>query len=166
MKLQDKVNVIKGVGDKKAKLLSVAAEWLTKINAARLLNKQPQEIVLLREEKGKPYIKNNPIYISISHSGNFAAVAFHTAPVGIDIEVLKPIDNRLKTRICTDSDLSFLNQSENQTKENLNLLKIWTAKEGYFKKTGTGITDFKSISYKDINATHSVENSLIITTVT
>ncbi len=157
---------INSLQHKQGKLLSVAAEWLTKTNASLLLNKPLEEIVLLRDEKGKPFIKDNPLYISISHSGNFAAVTLHTAPIGIDIEVLKPIDKRLKNRICTDSDLLFLTKSQTEAQLNLNLLKIWTAKEAYFKMTGTGITNFKSISYKDINASHSIENSLIITTVT
>ena len=91
----------------KGKLLSVAAEWLVKTNASTLLNKNIEEIVLLRDEKGKPYIKDNPVYISISHSGDFAAAAFHNSPVGIDIEVLRPVDIRLKNRICTNRDLVF-----------------------------------------------------------
>ena len=148
----------------KGKLLSVAAEWLVKTNASTLLNKNIEEIVLLRDEKGKPYIKDNPVYISISHSGDFAAAAFHNSPVGIDIEVLRPVDIRLKNRICTNSDLDYLKQCADKTQEYLKILEIWTAKESYFKMIGTGITDFKSISYKDINVTHSFENSLIITT--
>ncbi len=159
-------NYINSLKHKQGKLLSVAAEWLTKSNASLLLNIPPEEIALLRDEKGKPFIKDSPLYISISHSGDFAAVTFHPTPVGLDIEVLKPIDMRLKNRICTDSDLEYLSQSQTEAQENLNLLKIWTAKEAYFKMTGTGITNFKSISYKDINASHSIENPLIITTVT
>ena len=159
-------NYINSLKHKEGKLLSVAAEWLTKSNASRLLNKPLEEIVLLRDEKGKPFIKDSPLYISISHTGNFAAVTLHTAPVGLDIEVLKPIDKRLKNRICTDSDLKYVLSLDNEIEENLKTLEIWTAKEAYFKKIGTGITNFKSISYKDIKATHKREGSILKTTVT
>jgi 4'-phosphopantetheinyl transferase len=149
----------------KNKLLSVAAEWLVKENVAKILNKPIEEVVILREEKGKPYIEGNPLYISISHSGDFVAVAIHAAPVGIDIEELKAVHPKLKDRICTDSDLEFLNEGKNEIERNEKTLLIWTAKEAYFKKIGTGITDFKSISYKNIKASHSIQNSYVITTV-
>ncbi len=161
-KRKDYVSSLK---NQKGRLLTVAAEWLTKHNAAKILKKDFDEIVILREEKGKPYIKGNPIFISVSHSGDYAAVGFHTSPIGLDIEVLKPIDKRIKNRICTTEDLKYISQCQNETEENLKLLEIWTAKEAYFKKIGTGITNFKNISYKDITATHNFENSLIITTV-
>lgn len=158
-------NYINSLKHERSKLLSVAAEWTAKSNAARLLNKEVEEITLIRDQKGKPYIKNNPLYISISHSGDFVAVALHSAPVGIDIEVLRSVDLRLKNRICTDSDSVFLKESKSAEEENLKILKIWTAKEAYFKKIGTGITNFKSISYKEIKPCHRFENNLIITTV-
>ena len=150
----------------KNKLLSVAAEWLVKENVAKILNKPIEEVVILREEKGKPYIEDNPLYISISHSGDFVAVAIDRAPMGIDIEEIKPVHKKLKDRICTDSDLKYVLSWDNKTEENLKTLEIWTAKEAYFKKIGTGITNFKSISYKDIKATHKREGSILITTVT
>ena len=156
---------INSLKHQKGKALSVAAEWLTKKTAAKLLKKPIEEIIILRDEKGKPFIENNLLFFSISHSGDYAAVIFDSQPIGLDIEVLRQIDVRLKKRICTDSDLLFLKDGKSAEEENLRLLKIWTAKEGYFKKTGSGITDFKSISYKDLNCTHSFEKSLIITVV-
>ena len=101
----------------KNKLLSVAAEWLVKENVAKILNEPIEEVVILREEKGKPYIEGNPLYISISHSGDFAAIAIESKPVGIDVEVIKPVHKKLKDRICTDSDLKYVLSSNNETEE-------------------------------------------------
>lgn len=157
---------INSLKHQKAKLLSVAAEWLIKNEVSKFLNKNIEDITIFKDQKGKPYLKDIPLHISISHSGDYAAAAFDFTPIGIDIELIRQIDTRLKNRICTQNDLIFMNTSQNPKEENLNLLKIWTAKEAYFKMIGTGITDFKSISYEDINLTHTFKDSLIITTVT
>ena len=143
--------------------MSVFAEWKAKNLIAETLNIPLSEVDFCYSEKGKPYLKDGEFHFSISHSGEWAAVALAPDPVGIDIEIIKPINSRLKRRICNDDDLVFLSQTEGD--ENLTLLKIWTAKEAYFKKTGSGITDFKAVSYNDISPLHFFEDNLIVTVV-
>lgn len=143
--------------------MSVFAEWKAKNLIAEELGKPVAEIFFCYSEKGKPLLEKGEIHFSISHSGEWAAVALDKQPVGIDVEVIRPVDPRLITRICTDDDLVFL-KNGNQD-ENLALLKIWTAKEAYFKKTGTGIVGFKTVSYSALSPRHFFEDNLIITIV-
>ena len=41
------------------------------------------------ENNGKPYIENNQIFFSISHSANLLGIAFAYTPIGFDIELIR-----------------------------------------------------------------------------
>ena len=153
---------IKTVTNVHRKTMSICAEFVAKKLISKITGRAFEEIDILRTEKGKPYLKDDSLFISISHSGDFVAVAADTVPIGIDIEEVKVIDLKIAKRVCTISDLEFLYSGENL----LGFYKIWTAKEAYFKMKGTGITDLKSISYNKINAVHQIKDNLLITTVT
>lgn len=154
---------VKSITHEQTRRMTVFAEWKAKNLIAETLNIPLSEVNFCYSEKGKPHLKDGALHFSISHSGEWAAVAASTRPVGIDIEVLKPVDLKLKERICTEKDLEIF--SEKEADASIALLKIWTAKEAYFKKTGTGITGFKTVSYSDISPLHFFEDNLIITVV-
>lgn len=44
-----------------------------------------------RTPEGKPYLAGSPVEISLSHSGSWAVCALSDAPVGVDIEAIRPI---------------------------------------------------------------------------
>ncbi len=156
---------IASVSNPKRKAESIAGEWLVKKAVSEFFSLKEEEIVLERNEKGKPYIKDRDIFRSVSHSGDFVVVAVDIVPIGIDIEVIKPANLKIADKVCSESDKQFILTAQTDDEKLLNFLKIWTAKEAYFKMKGTGIVNLKKISYKDICAVHNFENNLIITTV-
>lgn len=95
---------------------------------------------------GRPYLKNSQLYVSISHCEDTITCAVDTKPIGIDIEKIKPISSAVAKRICTPSEATYLSDTQlNNTEALTRFYEIWTGKEAYFKKCGTGITDFKSV---------------------
>jgi len=44
---------------------------------------------ILTEENGRPYVKGNPVFFSVSHSDNVIVMAVDSYSVGIDIERMK-----------------------------------------------------------------------------
>jgi phosphopantetheinyl transferase len=50
------------------------------------------EAEILTEENGRPYVKGNPVFFSVSHTGNVIVMAVDSHPVGIDIEYMKARD--------------------------------------------------------------------------
>ncbi|MBQ8893859.1 MAG: 4'-phosphopantetheinyl transferase superfamily protein [Clostridia bacterium] len=144
--------------EKTLKKASVLGEWMVKTALAERLQLPLEAITLLRTPKGKPYAEL-PLHFSISHSGDWVAVAVDEQPIGIDIEVLRPIDLRITRKVCTEKDLLHLEKGDPQ----LRFFEIWTAKEAYFKRLGTGITDLKGISYTDLKVQHFYEENCIIT---
>lgn len=157
---------INTVTNKERKMVSIAGEWIAKNAIAEKTGLPLEDIEILRTQRGKPYVNIPDIHISISHSSSFVAVVIANKPIGIDIEVIKPLNLKVADRVCSQSDKQLLSLSKDKDEALINFLKIWTAKEAYFKMTGTGITNIKGISYKDIPAVHSIKDSLIITVVT
>ncbi len=95
-----------------------------------------------RAENGRPYTDCG-VFISISHSGDAVCCAADTEPLGIDVERLGKFDARLIGRVCLEGEERYI--TENPSDAEKRFFEIWTAKEAYFKKLGTGITDFKSV---------------------
>ena len=96
---------------------------------------------ILRESRGKPYFAGETdVHFSVSHSGDFVAVAFAEMPVGIDLQQHKSHGDatarhrKLASRYFHPREQKYL---ENDPFEGF--FRIWTAKESFVKRTGRGI---------------------------
>lgn len=105
------------------------------------------EIQVEKDEKGKPYLKNYPdIFISISHSGSYAACAFGDKPVGVDIEMWKEhrqwrrIVDKLHPRerewIHSFCDGEMTEKTKEPVQE---FCDLWVRKESFLKAVGEGL---------------------------
>ncbi len=124
---------------------SLAGEFLVK----KLLREsfKLKNPVISRNEIGQPYVEGSDVYISISHSGNLVAAAADRKPIGIDAEQIKPRNLRLIERVCTPEEKEYILSGDKLKR----FYEIWTGKEAYFKKQGTGITDLKSVNIPELN---------------
>jgi len=92
------------------------------------------------KENGKPYFLNSNTHISISHSGNLAAIALHnTINPGIDVEEIHPKINKIAHRFVNETEMAYLNQ-KTLTEQ---LCVIWAAKEVLYKTQLEGMLSFK-----------------------
>ena len=129
---------------------SLAAELLVQ----RLLQEQyaVTGAVLHRRVNGQPCLSGCDLHVSISHCGRTVACALSREPVGIDVEKIRPIDLSICRHVCTEAENAYVGTdgSEGHACQDPAILRrffeIWTAKEAYFKKQGTGITDLKSVN--------------------
>lgn len=97
---------------------------------------------ILRTENSKPYIKGNPVYFSLSHSGETGIFAISDKPVGLDFEILKPREFQ--------SVLSrFTKREQIEIGGDLNKFLInWVAKEAYIKLIGGKVfEDLKNLEF-------------------
>lgn len=105
-------------------------------------------------ETGEPYLSDCNLHVSISHCDDVVACAISEEPVGIDAERIRPIHVNICRRVCTPEELEYVSGNGTLPKGDLcrdpevlqRFFEIWTAKEAYFKKCGTGITDLKSVN--------------------
>lgn len=99
-----------------------------------------ENLRILRTDLGKPYLEDHPdFHFSISHSGNWVALAFGRHPLGLDIQMIAEKQNTpaLARRFFTEEEQAYLAEQPDYARA---FTRIWTAKESYLKYLGTGLT--------------------------
>lgn len=111
------------------------------------------DAVLEVADNGRPFLKDSSLFVSIAHCDSLVVATVHDSPVGIDAERVKEVSLSLVERVCVESEKNFVCEDKSFEKgekiTDAEVLKrffiVWTGKEAYFKKLGTGITDLKSV---------------------
>lgn len=93
---------------------------------------------IARQEHGKPFFpKYEDLHFNLSHSGELALCAVDSAPVGVDIQVVKEWRPSLTRRVCSAEELAWL---EGQPELWPAFTRLWTLKEARAKESGRGLT--------------------------
>lgn len=78
----------------------------------------------IKEEGGRPYIENNPVYFSISHSNSLLGIACSKNKIGFDIEFKKEKDYK---KISKRMNFELENPAQEE------FYKAWTKYEAELK---------------------------------
>lgn len=150
---------VNSMGSYKSRRQTVAGEMLARKMLAKHHGIAPENIVIKTSQQGKPYAVGCAEF-SVSHTDGLAVCCVcDGSPVGIDTEKIRPVDPKILKRVCTQSDLNYVLKKSASfdslpkafDKPQLErFFKLWTAKESYFKCCGTGIKNFKSISFANL----------------
>lgn len=125
------------------KMRSAAGDMLARQMISEQCGLPPEKIIFRTNEYGKPFAEKADAHFSISHSEDYVLCAVNSTPIGADIEKIRDIPNSLIQKICTENEQRYIFETADCISENF--FKIWVSKEAYFKFTGTGIKDLKSI---------------------
>ncbi|MBQ3041498.1 MAG: 4'-phosphopantetheinyl transferase superfamily protein [Clostridia bacterium] len=118
---------------------------------------------ILYNENGKPYLKDEDIHFSISHTDGLVAVCISDSPVGIDCEKINPsykekIEHFSK-RYFKENEADLIKSSDDML---LEFYKVWTTKEAYIKKHGLNGSYLKKIdTKKEAPDFHFLDNYII-----
>ena len=85
---------------------------------------------ILYDDKGKPFLKNKNISISISHSDDLAVVMISQKNAGIDVEPITRSIQKIALRVLNDKELA---DSSGKNYNKIKQLLYWCAKEAAFK---------------------------------
>ena len=100
-------------------------------------------------ENGKPL--SNEKHFNISHKDDYLAFVIDEVPVGIDIEHIEPMKDRLADFISSDAEKAYI-------KDDVSFFEIWTNKEALVKANGLGLRQkVESIPSLPINGLRSFE---------
>lgn len=127
---------------------SILGELLVRKHCADQVGISCSEVLFEKNTYGKPYTISQPQYhFNISHSGKWVVCAFDHKPIGVDVELIKPIDLAVMKRFYSDMEIAYV--LKHPIAEQLGLFyKIWTLKESYLKALGIGIrVSLKSFSF-------------------
>ena len=122
---------------------SLLGEILSRSVLSKKLDIPLQEVSVQKAEKGKPFLKNHPLYFNISHSGNWVVVATSEKEIGVDIELIRNVDFRIAERYFSEKEKNKL-FGLSEEKQTAYFFDLWTLKESYLKLLGKGLT--KSLS--------------------
>lgn len=92
-------------------------------------------------EHGKPYLDGEgAFYFSISHAGEYAALAVSEWPAGIDIEKVG-LREKVAKRFYSAREQEEIRLAQGAEKKAEIFTRIWTGKEAFLKYRGSGLTD-------------------------
>lgn len=122
----------------------LAERCLLKREIGRRLGMAASEICLQIGEQGKPYFPG--IHFNLSHSGSWLCLAFHHAPVGVDIERICPRKRfeGLAARIMVPEQWRLFRERGCSTEE---FYACWCAAEALVKQAGSGIGHAKRFPF-------------------
>lgn len=105
-----------------------------------LLAEEPLELAMDYGEKGKPYLREYPLFFNLSHSGEYVVCAVSDREIGVDIQQCGAVRvRRLAERFFSAEENRELAACGNE-KERLELFyRLWVRKEAYGKMSGEGI---------------------------
>lgn len=135
--------------NEKDRKLTIAGEMLAKKAIAQMYKTAYRNVIIKKEQSGKPVAENFDINLSISHSGDFAVCALDTKPIGIDIEKIRDVTLKTASRFCNKEELDYIFAPEGDSI--LRFFRVWTAKEAEFKRSGE---NFKKIDTLSINKSY------------
>ena len=93
---------------------------------------------IIKDEHGKPFLKDSSLEISLTHTTQFVGVVFSkTGPIGMDIEKPRPQIFKVISRLCVSSELAWVNEDLERA------TILWSAKEALYKLYGKRKVDFK-----------------------
>ncbi len=90
-------------------------------------------------EFGKPI--SDSCFFNVSHSKGAVVFVKDSLPIGIDIEKIRPVKDKMKDYISSIEEKEYI-------KDDISFFEIWTSKESLSKTIGTGIRE----KVKDIPA--------------
>lgn len=133
---RERINRFKFIDDRKRTL---CGETMIRYLIQDKLKICGSEVRFISNEYGKPYLENNEeFYFSISHSGAYVICGISTEEVGVDIELIKPIDIEPFAKVFTETEYQEIVDSGNNSLNQF--YTYWTLKESYIKYKGKGLS--------------------------
>ena len=117
---------------------TLAGRYLLEKTIKQIYGKERFQIVY--NSNGKPLC--DFCFFSISHSGDYAAVAVSDKPIGIDIQMPDGYKKRAKYMLFSCEENEFVNNGDSENR----FYTLWTMKESYVKAVGGTLSSAAKIS--------------------
>lgn len=115
---------------------SLTGEHLARAALAARSGKAAGEVALRRAPSGQPVAAEG--CVSISHSGEIVVCAVGDRPVGVDVEMIRPVREAVARRCFTAGERALLAAAPAGERERC-FWRVWTGKEALAKLAGAGV---------------------------
>lgn len=134
----EKRKIISECFDEVAKKESLYSQIAVKIIIKREFGINIDEIAIVTDEMGKPYIAGHPeIHFNISHTDKLIAIALSNTEVGVDVESVGCPNIKIAKRFFTAEECDYIYSDDKNSSKRF--AEIWTKKEAYIKCSGIGL---------------------------
>ncbi len=121
---------------------SAATRGVLRTLVGEYLSVPTTEIAFVENANGKPSVAGKPIEFNVSHSGDYALLAFSSrSPIGADVERIKGgrVVGDLAARVLSPAEYQrFSSLTESEQRQTF--FQIWTLKESVLKGIGSGLS--------------------------
>ncbi len=118
---------------------SLLADLLARFAAGAALGIARDLVAFAATPHGKPILADHPDYhFNISHSGSWIVLAQHPSEVGVDVEMIRPINLRIAKRHFSATETADL-LAQPAAERLRYFFDLWTLKESYVKAIGKGL---------------------------
>lgn len=118
---------------------SLWAELFARWRLAEAAGVPVSEVEIAHDEKGKPFWLGGSLSLSISHSGNYIAVAVGQEAVGVDVEKKRKAAPAVAKRWFRLEENTLL-ESLSEAERSRLFFRLWTMKEAALKYAGEGLS--------------------------
>jgi 4'-phosphopantetheinyl transferase len=121
---------------------SIVARGALRLLLGRYLAREAADLRFTEGTHGKPSLLDAELELNVSHSGDFAAIAFAAhSPVGVDVEWEKPMSSMsdLAKRFFTPAEAEAVLRARAEDAASI-FFDTWTAKESVIKAVGVGLS--------------------------
>lgn len=109
---------------------------LARIEICRTTNFSIKQLEFSVNAYGKPFLSDSShIHFNISHAGHYVACTVADQPVGIDIELIKPVDLKIAERFFALDETIYIMDDDHTRR----FYEVWTKKESRIKWEGKGL---------------------------
>ena len=122
----------------------LAGHWQARVLAAQWLQLDVGRIALDAHADGRPLLRVDgdaaPLQVSLSHSGNWLALALADAPVGVDVELPRRVRdwNALARFVFSPEECERVEAADPAMRADV-FHALWTLKEAHGKRSGAGL---------------------------
>lgn len=111
------------------------AAWTLLHRLLLLRGIDPETLRIGRTVRGKPFFETlSSLHCSLSHGRRYAAAALSDRPVGVDIEQIRPVSDRVAMRFLDVHPALY-----SPLPGDIGRILMWTRLESYAKMTGEGV---------------------------
>ena len=150
------VDVVSGAGGQSWRLAedmrtdcAAGAKGLRVYSALQVMEliERPIELAMDYGKKGKPYLREYPLFFNLSHSGEYVVCAVSDREIGVDIQKCSDTNvMRIAKRFFSEEECRALEASETVEERRQSFFRLWVRKEAYGKFLGEGILGVVSVN--------------------
>lgn len=120
-------------------LRCLAAEALFRQSAKELHDLDPPQLATTAGPQGKPCLLDHPgLQFNLSHAGRWVLCAWDDRPVGVDVEVARPLRPGLAQAVLAPEEWRS-HQTLPEGQRAAAFFRLWTLKESLLKAAGIGL---------------------------